>query len=71
VVTSNGSAAEGTFVLFFSSQLYPDSEELKPWWGQERAISLLPVQCPGQQLSLLLNRCHGNLIASSDGTGEI
>lgn len=55
MVTSNGSAADGIFILFFSSQLYPDAEELKPWQGQERAISLLRVIFAVKSLSRKLD----------------
>lgn len=54
MVTSNGSAADGIFILF-SSQLYPDAEELKPWQGQERAISLLQVIFAVKSLSRKLD----------------
>lgn len=69
MVTSNGSADE-IFILFVSAQLYPNTGEFKPWQGQERAIFLLPTECPGQQSSLLLNRCHRNLIALTGGLDE-
>lgn len=48
MVTSNGSAADGVFILS-SSQLFCDTEELKPWQGQGWAIPCCPVNVLAKQ----------------------